>query len=195
MLDCPKVLGGANNIRSTKKINWGRFKDAGPIPVNVSLSKGGVHIIASRAFVYYATHSTTALKFFDWLKKARAPDEAYFSTLNNSPHLGVPGAYLGGPDSPGNPFLARVKNWAWMKEKCAGKFVRSICVFGVGDLKALASKKELFANKFFSGFEPVAYACMEELLCNRTRDELSGARVFNTSYYSQFDFIKNHVKL
>ena len=176
---------------TVKHSNYGRWKAAGPVPVNVNVTKGAVHVITSRAFVEYASYNATALKFLDWLKKTQDPDETYFASLNNSPHLGVPGAYLGGPDSPGHPFLARFKNWATLP--CAGKFVHAVCVFGVGDLKELAKRAELFANKFYSDFEPAAYACMEELLCNRTRDELAGMRFTNTSYYAQFDFTRNHV--
>ena len=49
--------------------------------------------------------------------------------------------------------------------------MRQICHFGVGDLPLLASRDELFANKFDYDYQPLAYDCMEELLYNRTKLE------------------------
>ena len=187
-----QVFNGSNNMELTHKhTNWNRYDPAGPLPVSVTVTKGAIHVITSRDFVDYAINNATALKFLDWIKKTGDPDESYFASLHNSPQLGVPGAYYGGADSPGNPFLARFKNWGGLP--CAGKHIHAVCVFGVGDLKELARRMELFANKFYSDLEPAAYACMEELLCNRTRDELAGVRVVNTSYYAQFQFTIDHV--
>jgi len=52
-------------------------------------------MIASRAFVDFVIHNQAALKFRDWIKNSYVPDETFFSSLNHSPELGVPGAYLG----------------------------------------------------------------------------------------------------
>jgi len=76
-------------------MNYDRFENLPPLPVNVRVTKGSVHIIASRAFVDFVIHNKTALKFRDWIKKSFYPDETFFSSLNHSPQLGVPGAYLG----------------------------------------------------------------------------------------------------
>jgi len=76
-------------------MNYDRFENLPPLPVDVHVTKGSVHIIASRAFVDYVIHNETAIKFRDWIKKSFYPDETFFSSLNHSPKLGVPGAYLG----------------------------------------------------------------------------------------------------
>ena len=77
------------------RMNYDRFENLPPLPVDVHVTKGSVHIIASRAFVQFVIHNSTAIKFRDWIKKSFYPDETFFSSLNHSPKLGVPGAYLG----------------------------------------------------------------------------------------------------
>jgi hypothetical protein len=60
----------------------------------------------------------------------------------------------------------------WNKTECRGKMVRQICVFGVGDLPTLVSRPELFANKFYSDYEPLALDCLEAWLrYKETRDD------------------------
>jgi len=78
-----------------------------------------------------------------------------------------------------------VFNW-----KCHGKRVRQICIFGIGDLPLLASRQEMFANKFHLDYQPYTYQCMDELIFNRTRDEYFNQLKFNTSQYQSLEFIK-----
>lgn len=66
-----------------------------PPPVNVTLTKGAVHIVAQRGFVDFILHNSDAIKFRDWVKDTGVPDETFFSSLNHSPQLGIPGSYLG----------------------------------------------------------------------------------------------------
>jgi hypothetical protein len=92
-------------------------------------------------------------------------------------------------------FVTRFKNWGdgpfnW---PCHGQRVRNVCVFGVGDLPLLASRPELFANKFYIDYEPLALDCIEELHYNRTREEIkNGAPTFDVSLYEQLLFVHNH---
>ena len=79
-------------------------------------------------------------------------------------------------------------NWSWKHWECQGKWVRSICIFGVGDLPWLYQRPELFANKFHDSFEWLAYDCLEELIFNRTLDR--GAP-FNATYYQNLPFVKH----
>lgn len=72
-----------------------RFQSVPPPPYNILLTKGSVHIVASRAFVEFTLYSEPASKFRDWVKNVLFPDETYFTSLNHNPHLGTPGAYLG----------------------------------------------------------------------------------------------------
>ena len=48
----------------------------------------------------------------------------------------------------------------WIASECKGTQSHSICVFGVQDLSYLVTRRELFANKFFATFEPLALDCM-----------------------------------
>ena len=61
------------------------------------------------------------------------------------------------------------------------------------DLQLLASRKELFANKFQSNYQPQAYDCLEELHFNRTIDHVLNKPPVNVTFYEHLDFVKNHV--
>ena len=63
----------------------------------------------------------------------------------------------------------------------SGKFVRGICIFGIGDLPAMTSTKYLFANKFYLNYQYLAMDCLEELLWNRTWVKAN----INTNYYEK----------
>ena len=66
-----------------------------PCPVNMTITKGSVHITASRAFVNFTLHDKRAIEFREWVKDTGVPDETFFTSLNFSPQLGVPGSYKG----------------------------------------------------------------------------------------------------
>ena len=66
-----------------------------PSRVNITLAKGSVHIAVQRGFVDYVLHDPRALIFREWVKDTFVPDETFFTSLNASPQLGVPGAYKG----------------------------------------------------------------------------------------------------
>ncbi|XP_045192808.2 beta-1,3-galactosyl-O-glycosyl-glycoprotein beta-1,6-N-acetylglucosaminyltransferase-like [Mercenaria mercenaria] len=191
-----KAYNGANDIEGTiKRANRGRWKSAGTPPHGIVPTKGSVHIVASREYVDYVLHNQKAQDFLNWTKHTKVPDETFFSSLNHNPGLGVPGAYKGHPDTDikGNakPFVARFKNWGdW---PCNGKRVRMVCVFGTGDLPMLASRRELFANKFYLDYHHFALDCMEELYFNHTRDEHLGKFSFDPRWYSDLEFILNKV--
>lgn len=93
------------------------------------------------------------------------------------------------------PFLARYKNWGnfiynW---PCHGHRVRNVCIFGIGDLPLLSTRREMFANKFYLQGDPDTYNCMEELIFNRTRDEYFGTLQFDTRQYESLDYIRDIV--
>lgn len=72
-----------------------RYEGRPEPPNNVNVTKGSVHIVATRGFVQFALEDKRAVKFLDWVKKTFVPDETFFSSLNHSPQLGAPGSYLG----------------------------------------------------------------------------------------------------
>jgi len=69
--------------------------NAPPVPFNITVTKGSVHIVATRGYVEYVIYNETSIEFLEWVKQTDVPDETYFSTLNFNPHLQVPGSYLG----------------------------------------------------------------------------------------------------
>ena len=69
--------------------------------------------------------------------------------------------------------------------------LRQIPIIGLGDLPLLATREELFANKFHEDFHPETLDCLEEILINRTLEEITGTLVFNDSYYRTRDFVTN----
>ena len=54
---------------------------------------------------------------------------------------------------------------------CAGKWVRTVCHFGVGDLPRLTATPALIANKFSYDFQPLAYDCLEKWYFDKVRHE------------------------
>ena len=87
-----------------------------------------------------------------------------------------------------SPFTDEV-DWSWQPWRCQGKWVRQICIFGVGDLPWLYRRPELFVNKFHADFEWLNYDCVEELVWNRTVDFKT--EPFDKSYYLNLPFVSN----
>ncbi|XP_064644630.1 beta-1,3-galactosyl-O-glycosyl-glycoprotein beta-1,6-N-acetylglucosaminyltransferase-like [Lineus longissimus] len=168
-----------------------------PFEMNVTLTKGPVHIAASRGFVEFVLHDDRAVKFRAWIQDTGVPDETFFSSLNHNPKWDVPGSYKGEPemDPVTYPYLTRFKNWkkGMFHWPCAGKRVRAICIFGVGDLNLLTSRPELFANKFDYNFEPLGYDCLEEWHFRKIILEYTAKKPFDASFYANLSFIKNKV--
>ncbi|XP_071173987.1 beta-1,3-galactosyl-O-glycosyl-glycoprotein beta-1,6-N-acetylglucosaminyltransferase-like [Mytilus edulis] len=193
-----KSYNGANDMESTvKRANKARWKDAPPPPHGITPVKGSVHVAVSRGFVEYILFDKIAKSYFNWTRSVEIPDEVFFSTLNHNPQLKIPGSYKGVPetDCDTKPFLTRFKNWGnhiynW---PCHGSRVRLVCVFGIGDLPLLASRPEMFANKFYLHYQPHALQCMDQLIYNRTRDEYFNVLKFDVSKYQSLEFIKHTV--
>ncbi|XP_055865606.1 beta-1,3-galactosyl-O-glycosyl-glycoprotein beta-1,6-N-acetylglucosaminyltransferase-like [Biomphalaria glabrata] len=190
-----KSYRGANDLEGTIKRLIRSRLPTDP-PHNITAIKGSVHIAVNRDFVDYILHHRTAKDLLDWVKNTSIPDETFFTTLNHNPQLGIRGTYKGVPetdndDSMIKPFLTRFKNWG--EKLCAGHWVRGICILSTGDLPLLGRAKHMFANKFFLWEDPIAIGCLEEMIYNNTRDELSGVKVFNSTFYSQLGFVLNQV--
>ena len=66
-----------------------------PCPVNVTFAKGALHVAVTRKFVHWVFNDKSAIEFREWVKDTVIPDETFFSSLNVSPQIGVPGAYTG----------------------------------------------------------------------------------------------------
>lgn len=68
-----------------------------------------------------------------------------------------------------------------------------VCVFGVADLPRLTQRLELFANKFYTTYQPETYECLEEWHYNRTRAEVKNGVALDLSFYSKLDIVHNHI--
>ncbi|XP_046547712.1 beta-1,3-galactosyl-O-glycosyl-glycoprotein beta-1,6-N-acetylglucosaminyltransferase-like [Haliotis rubra] len=195
-----KIMNGANSVDANTQSRWirRRWKKAFPTPHGIIPYKGNVHVVVSRGFVDYAINDPIAQNFTEWLKRTKVPDETFFGTLNNNPKLRVPGSSTGriSTDYHLKPYIARFKNWGpiWGEKSfdwpCKGKRVRMICIFGVGDLRLLSSRRELFANKFHIDYQPQTYDCMDEWIRNRTIQEYNGTFTMNYDFYEKMPHLK-----
>ena len=66
-----------------------------PLMLDLTLTKGSVHIAVQRGFVDFVLHNPVAARFQQWVNDTWIPDETFFSSLNHSPQQKVPGSYLG----------------------------------------------------------------------------------------------------
>ena len=71
---------------------WGNLTKH-PVPYNMTLTKGSLHVALTREFVDFVLHSEVSRDFQNWLQYTQVPDETFFSSLNHNPQLGVPGAH------------------------------------------------------------------------------------------------------
>ncbi|KAL3876239.1 hypothetical protein ACJMK2_034109 [Sinanodonta woodiana] len=149
-------------------------------PHNITVVKGSAYGIFSRNFVHFIIYDEKARDLLEWCKEVYSPDEYYWAMLNHNPHLGAPGSYKGPPDE--KRWLAVFAKW---DEPCQGKYVRGVCVFGVGDLHELVGREELFVNKFHLTYQPLALDCMEEWLYNRTLN----SEIVDLDFYRKLPFI------
>lgn len=118
-------------------------------------------------------------------KAFKHPDELYFSTLNYNPQLKLTGSCLVAP-SPQNEvninFLAKYVIWGDYSIKCETMTVRLVCILGNPQVDQLQRSPHLFANKFYSNYQPEAYDRMEQWYFSKLAKELK------TGVYSKSDF-------
>ncbi|KAK2153970.1 hypothetical protein LSH36_280g01024, partial [Paralvinella palmiformis] len=103
----------------------------------------------------------------------------------------------GDPESGVDGYLAINRYVLWVDSPgvCHGGYVRSVCIFGVGDLQPMADDYHMFANKFYYDFEPMALRCLVERHRNWTRDDILGTSTnrINNSFYGSLPNVKNHI--
>jgi len=66
-----------------------------PVPHGFTMTKGNAHMAVTREFVEYALNDSKARDLLYWMRDIKMPDEHYFQTLSHSPHMDVPGAFIG----------------------------------------------------------------------------------------------------
>jgi len=72
--------------------------------------------------------------------------------------------------------------------RCMGKYVRWICILGVGDLRELLLRREFFVNKFDLTYQPLAFECTERWLQHRVRCPVE----FDDAFYRSLSFVVAH---
>ncbi|KAI1703316.1 core-2/I-Branching enzyme domain-containing protein [Ditylenchus destructor] len=85
-------------------------------------------------------------------------------------------------------YISRYQVWVPNKH-CAGKFVATSCVYGVGDLDNLMTRPELVAHKFYLDFEPAAYFCTYQAVRQRALVDKIQQR-FQGALYSQLPQVR-----
>ncbi|GAB1610376.1 N-acetyllactosaminide beta-1,6-N-acetylglucosaminyl-transferase-like [Argonauta hians] len=162
-------------------------KKKDPPPHKIKIVKGSAYGVFSKSFVQYILFDKRARDLLQWMEDISSPDEYYWATLNHlqiNKHLNTPGGYRGDPNT--KPWLASYAGWREKGDPCFGRWVRNICVFGLGDILYLTQKKHLFANKFYFNMQPLALECMEEWLLKKVCQPLN----IDLTYYKGLPFIK-----
>ena len=65
------------------------------VPHGFDVAKGNTHVAVTREFVEYAVSDPKARDLLYWMRDIKMPDEHYFQTLSSSPHMDIPGAFIG----------------------------------------------------------------------------------------------------
>ncbi|OWF46564.1 beta-1,3-galactosyl-O-glycosyl-glycoprotein beta-1,6-N-acetylglucosaminyltransferase-like [Mizuhopecten yessoensis] len=155
---------------------------------NITLRKGSAYGIFRREFVEFLHEDIVAQKFIHWLNDSLSPEETIWATLNGLPW--APGGYSLETSHAAGTFLSRAVIWTWDKPRCLGRFSRSVCIFGIGDLPWLASRPQMIANKFDRIYDPIAPDCMEELIRNRTKYTDHGFEQLDWYFYRNLPHVK-----
>ncbi|XP_045891422.1 beta-1,3-galactosyl-O-glycosyl-glycoprotein beta-1,6-N-acetylglucosaminyltransferase-like isoform X2 [Micropterus dolomieu] len=153
-----------------------------PPPFNLPILSGNAYIVVSRGYVRSVLEDNRILALMEWAKDTFSPDEFLWATIQRIP--GVPGSTWPNRkhDMTDINAIARLVKWQWHEgsqgsleavyPECHGKHVRSICVYGAGDLQWLLEHHHLFANKFDTDTDPIALYCLEKYLRQKALAEL-----------------------
>ncbi|KAJ6664522.1 hypothetical protein lerEdw1_007179 [Lerista edwardsae] len=162
----------ASYMQQTRKVK-------SPPPHNLTIYFGSAYVALTRPFVEFLFDDPRALDLLEWSKDTYSPDEHFWVTLNRIPGLkflsrflqtGVPGSM---PNASWEGDLRAVK-WSDMAKQhggCHGHYVRSICIYGTGDLNWLLNSKQLFANKVELKTYPPTVECLELRLRERALNQ------------------------
>jgi len=143
-----------------------------PPPKGIEMFIGSAYFVLSREFVAYVQSSPLARNFLSWSEDTFSPDEHFWATLTRIP--GVPGSIpRSRPDVTDLMSKTRLVKWNYLEgtlyPQCTGIHVRSVCIYGVGELRWLLQYGHWFANKVDPKVDPVLVQCLEERLEDRQR--------------------------
>ncbi|CAJ1068429.1 beta-1%2C3-galactosyl-O-glycosyl-glycoprotein beta-1,6-N-acetylglucosaminyltransferase-like [Xyrichtys novacula] len=194
-----RSLGGGNSLESERmpaekkwrfsysykiadgKIQWSEELKKPP-PHNFPILSGNAYIVVNRGYIHSVFEDPRIQDLIEWSKDTYSPDEFLWATIQRIP--GVPGSTWPNQkyDMSDVNAIARLVKWVWHEgsegslkavyPECQGNHVRSICVYGAGDLQWLLGNHHLFANKFDADRDPIAIYCMEKYLRRKALAEL-----------------------
>ncbi|XP_075684389.1 beta-1,3-galactosyl-O-glycosyl-glycoprotein beta-1,6-N-acetylglucosaminyltransferase [Rhinoderma darwinii] len=190
MVQMLQALNGENSLETEKmpphkEVRWRKHYEITahgiqktdvnkePPPFHVPMFSGSAYFVLSRAFVSQVLENDKIRTFLEWSKDTYSPDEFLWATLHRYPEL--PGSVPANSkyDVSDMNSIARFVKWEYLEgdvakgapyPPCSGSHVRSVCVFGAGDLQFMLRKHHLFANKFDMDVDPIAIQCLEEQL-------------------------------
>ncbi|XP_056379359.1 beta-1,3-galactosyl-O-glycosyl-glycoprotein beta-1,6-N-acetylglucosaminyltransferase [Hyla sarda] len=190
MVQMLKALKGENSLETEKmpphkEVRWRKHYeitdngirktdvDKMPPPFEIPVFSGSAYFVFSRAFVSNVLEDDKIRTILEWSKDTYSPDEFLWATLQRFP--GMPGSVPANSkyDVSDMNSIARFVKWEYLEgdvakgapyPPCSGTHVRSVCVFGGGDLQFMLGKHHLFANKFDMDVDPTAIQCLEEYL-------------------------------
>lgn len=139
-------------------------------PPGIEVFIGSAYFVLSREFVDHISSSAMVKDFLSWSADTYSPDEHFWATLVRVP--GVPGHI---PKSKGDITDLRSKTrlvkWNYLEGSlypaCTGTHMRSVCIYGVAELRWLLNFGHWFANKFDPKVDPVLIRCLEETLLEK----------------------------
>ncbi|XP_069483574.1 beta-1,3-galactosyl-O-glycosyl-glycoprotein beta-1,6-N-acetylglucosaminyltransferase 4 [Ambystoma mexicanum] len=144
-----------------------------PPPHNIEMFVGSAYFILSRLFIEYIFKSSVVKDFFVWSEDTFSPDEHFWATLVRMP--GVPGGFpVSEADITDLQSKTRLVKWSYLEEYlyplCTGEHVRSVCIYGAGELRWLLKYGHWFANKFDPKVDPILIKCLMEKLEEQQRE-------------------------
>lgn len=164
-------------------------KSKSPPPFNLPIKSGNAYIVVTRGYVRSVLKDSRIQALIKWSKDTYSPDEFLWATIHRMP--GVPGSMRPHSkyDQTDINAIARLVKWAWHEgsqdsavyPECQGNHVRSICVYGAGDVQWLLENHHLFANKFDTYTDPIPVFCLEKHLRMKALAESEGEDIFFSS--------------
>lgn len=193
-----KSFMGENNLEtekmpSNKEERWkkhhvvinGKLTNTGTVkghpPLKTPLFSGSAYFVVSREYVRYVLENENIQKFMEWAQDTYSPDEYLWATIQRIPE--VPGSLSLSHkyDLSDMRSVARFVKWQYFEgdiaqgapyPPCNGVHVRSVCVFGAGDLNWILRKHHFFANKFDLDVDLFAIQCLDEHLRHKALEML-----------------------
>uniref|UniRef100_A0A3Q4B193 Uncharacterized protein n=1 Tax=Mola mola TaxID=94237 RepID=A0A3Q4B193_MOLML len=143
-----------------------------PPPHGIQMFTGNAYFVLSRKFVAHMDTSIVVKDFLAWSEDTYSPDEHFWATIVRLP--GVPGEVpRSQSDITDLMSKTRLVKWQYLEESlyppCSGDHVRSVCIYGAGELRWLLNYGHWFANKFDPKVDPILIQCLEEKLQERQK--------------------------